>query len=42
VYAMPRELIHLDPLPWLASGKPDRVVIMSMITKVLSERQAPV
>jgi o-succinylbenzoate---CoA ligase len=42
MYAMPRELIHLDPLPWLASGKPDRVVIRSMITKMLSERQAPV
>ena len=41
-YAMPRELIHLDPLPWLASGKPDRVVIRSLITKVLSQRQAPV
>jgi O-succinylbenzoic acid--CoA ligase len=42
MYAMPRELIHLDPLPWLAIGKPDRVVIRSMITKMLSERQAPV
>jgi o-succinylbenzoate---CoA ligase len=42
VYAMPRELIHLDPLPWLASGKPDRVAIQSMITKLHSDRQAPV
>jgi o-succinylbenzoate---CoA ligase len=42
VYAMPRELIHLDPLPWLASGKPDRVAIRSMIMKTLAERQAPV
>jgi o-succinylbenzoate---CoA ligase len=42
MYAMPRELIHLDPLPWLASGKPDRVVIRSMITKMLRKRQAPV
>jgi o-succinylbenzoate---CoA ligase len=41
-YAMPRELIHLDPLPWLASGKPDRVAIKSMITKKLAERQARV
>jgi o-succinylbenzoate---CoA ligase len=42
VYAMPRELIHLDPLPWLASGKPDRVAIRSMIMKMHAERQAPV
>jgi O-succinylbenzoic acid--CoA ligase len=42
MYAMPRELIHLDPLPWLVSGKPDRVAIKSMITKKLAERQAPV
>jgi o-succinylbenzoate---CoA ligase len=42
VYAMPRELISLDPLPWLASGKPDRIAIRSMITKMLSGRQAPV
>jgi O-succinylbenzoic acid--CoA ligase len=42
VYAMPRELIHLDPLPWLASGKPDRIAIRSMIMKTLAARQAPV
>ena len=30
-YAVPRELICLDQLPWLASGKPDRVAIRSMI-----------
>ena len=42
MYAMPRELIHLDPLPLLASGKPDRVAIRSMIMKKLAERQAPV
>jgi O-succinylbenzoic acid--CoA ligase len=42
VYAVPRELIHLDPLPWLASGKPDRVAIRSMIMKMHAERQAPV
>ena len=42
VYAMPRQLIYVDALPWLASGKPDRVAIRSMITKVLAERQAPV
>jgi hypothetical protein len=39
---MPRELIHLDPLPWLASGKPDRIAIRSMIMKTLAARQAPV
>ena len=42
VYAMPRELIHLDPLPWLASAKPDRIAIRSMIMKTLAARQAPV
>jgi o-succinylbenzoate---CoA ligase len=41
-YALPRELIHLDPLPVLPSGKPDRVVIKSMIMEMLAKRQAPV
>ena len=41
-YALPRELIHLDPLPVLPSGKPDRVAIESMIIKTLAQRQAPV
>jgi O-succinylbenzoic acid--CoA ligase len=41
-YALPRELIHLDPLPVLPSGKPDRVVIKSMIMETLAKRQAPV
>jgi O-succinylbenzoic acid--CoA ligase len=41
-YALPRELIHIDPLPTLASGKPDRVAIESMIVKTLAQRQAPV
>jgi o-succinylbenzoate---CoA ligase len=39
-YAVPRELIYLDQLPWLANGKPDRVAIRSMIMKVRAERQA--
>jgi O-succinylbenzoic acid--CoA ligase len=39
-YAMPRELIHLDQLPALANGKPDRVAIRSMIMNVRAERQA--
>ena len=39
-YAVPRELIYLDQLPWLASGKPDRVAIRSMIMNVRAERQA--
>jgi o-succinylbenzoate---CoA ligase len=39
-YAVPRELIHLDPFPRLASGKPDRMAIMSMITNMRAERQA--
>ena len=30
-YAVPRELIYLDQFPWLASGKPDRMAIKSMI-----------
>jgi acyl-coenzyme A synthetase/AMP-(fatty) acid ligase len=37
-YAVPRELVHVDRLPWLASGKPDRVAIKSMIMKVRDER----
>ena len=41
-YALPRELIHLDPLPALPSGKPDRVAIESMIMKTLAQRQARV
>jgi O-succinylbenzoic acid--CoA ligase len=39
-YAVPRELIHLDQLPWLANGKPDRAAIRSMIANVRAERQA--
>ena len=39
-YAMPRELIHLDQLPWLANGKPDRTAIKSMIMKARAEREA--
>jgi O-succinylbenzoic acid--CoA ligase len=38
-YAVPRELVHIDQLPWLASGKPDRVAIQSMIMKVRDARQ---
>jgi o-succinylbenzoate---CoA ligase len=41
-YAMPRELIYVDALPWLDSGKPDRLAIRSMIMEMLAERQAPV
>jgi o-succinylbenzoate---CoA ligase len=41
-YAVPRELIYLDRLPWLANGKPDRVAIRSMILNVRAERQATV
>jgi o-succinylbenzoate---CoA ligase len=41
-YAVPRELIRLDALPWLASGKPDRVAIKSMIMSALGERRARV
>jgi o-succinylbenzoate---CoA ligase len=41
-YALPRELIHLDPLPALPSGKPDRVAIESMIMKTVAKRQAAV
>jgi O-succinylbenzoic acid--CoA ligase len=39
-YALPRELIYLDQLPWLASGKPDRLAIRSMIMNMHAERQA--
>jgi o-succinylbenzoate---CoA ligase len=39
-YAMPRELIYLDQLPWLANGKPDRVAIRSMIMNLRAERRA--
>jgi o-succinylbenzoate---CoA ligase len=39
-YAMPRELIYLDQLPWLANGKPDRSAIRSMIMNLRAERAA--
>jgi o-succinylbenzoate---CoA ligase len=39
-YAVPRELIYLDPFPRLASGKPDRMAIKSMIMNMHAERQA--
>ena len=38
-HAVPRELIHLDQLPWLANGKPDREALRSMISNVRAERQ---
>jgi O-succinylbenzoic acid--CoA ligase len=41
-YAVPRELIFLDHLPWLAGGKLDRVAIRSMAENALAERQATV
>jgi O-succinylbenzoic acid--CoA ligase len=41
-YAVPRDLIYLDQLPWLPNGKPDRVAIRSMILNLRSERQATV
>jgi O-succinylbenzoic acid--CoA ligase len=41
-YALPRELIYLDQVPWLASGKPDRLAIRSMIMNMRAERQATV
>jgi o-succinylbenzoate---CoA ligase len=41
-YAVPRELIFLDHLPWLAGGKLDRVAIRSMVENVRAERQATV
>jgi o-succinylbenzoate---CoA ligase len=37
-YAVPRELINVDHLPWLASGKPDRVAIKSMIMNLRAAR----
>ena len=39
-YAVPRELIYLDQLPRLASGKPDRIAITSMIMNLHAEPQA--
>jgi O-succinylbenzoic acid--CoA ligase len=42
MYAMPRQLIYVAELPWLASGKPDRVAIKSMIARTLVEREASV
>jgi o-succinylbenzoate---CoA ligase len=39
-YAAPRELIYLDQLPKLASGKPDRIAIRSMIMNLRAEPQA--
>jgi o-succinylbenzoate---CoA ligase len=39
-YAAPRELIYLDQLPRLASGKPDRIAIRSMIMDLRAEPQA--
>ena len=39
-YAVPRELIHLHQLPWLAGGKLDRGAIRSMIMNVRAQRQA--
>jgi o-succinylbenzoate---CoA ligase len=39
-YAVPRELIYLDPFPRLVSGKPDRMTITSMIMNMRAERQA--
>jgi o-succinylbenzoate---CoA ligase len=39
-YAVPRDLIYLEQLPWLPSGKPDRVAIRSMILNLRAGRQA--
>jgi O-succinylbenzoic acid--CoA ligase len=39
-YAAPRELVHVDPLPRLASGKPDRARIVSMIMEGRTPRRA--
>ena len=39
-YAVPRELISLDQLPRLISGKPDRMAIRSMIMDRSAARQA--
>jgi o-succinylbenzoate---CoA ligase len=41
-YAVPRELIFLNRLPSLASGKLDRVAIRSMVGNALADRQATV
>jgi o-succinylbenzoate---CoA ligase len=41
-YAVPRELIFLDRLPWLANGKLDRVAMRTMVENLLAERQATV
>jgi o-succinylbenzoate---CoA ligase len=41
-YAVPRELLHLPALPLLASGKPNRLAIQSMIMNSVAERRAPV
>jgi O-succinylbenzoic acid--CoA ligase len=38
-YAVPRELISFAQLPRLASGKPDRMAIRSMIMNIGAERQ---
>ena len=39
-YAVPRELVYLDQLPKLISGKPDRMAIRSMIMNGRAARQA--
>jgi o-succinylbenzoate---CoA ligase len=39
-YAVPRELIYLDQLPRLISGKPDRTAIRSMIMNGRAARRA--
>ena len=41
-YAVPRELLYFDDLPLLASGKPDRFAIRSMIMSWFAERGATV
>jgi o-succinylbenzoate---CoA ligase len=41
-YAVPRQLLHLDDLPLLASEKPDRLAIRSMIIRSRAERRATV
>ncbi|MGH3341233.1 MAG: AMP-binding protein, partial [Propionibacteriaceae bacterium] len=38
-YAVPRELIYLDQLPWLPNDKPNRAAIRSMILNLRAERQ---
>ena len=42
LYAVPRELIRVDRLPWLPSGKPDRMAIRTMIMGTLAGRRTPV